>query len=71
MIHQQIVVDRVRMIEIGRIAIVERHILKIAIVKILLDEDDFVSADRLQNPISDCRLARAGAAANAYDHSQC
>jgi len=58
------------MIEIGRIAIVERHVLKIAIVKILLDEDDFISTDRLQNAIRNCRLARASAAADTYDHSQ-
>src|SRR5882762_3828984 len=68
MINQQVVVDSVRMIEIRRIAIVERHVFKIAIVKILLDEDDLVSADRLQNPISNCRLTRAGAAADADDH---
>ncbi len=53
MIDQQFVVDRVRMIEVGRIPIVQRHVLEIAIIKILLDENDFVGTDRLQDAIRD------------------
>src|SRR5260370_37825019 len=47
MVGQQLVIDGVRMIEIRRVAIVQRHVLKIAIVQILLDENDFVSADEV------------------------
>jgi hypothetical protein len=45
------------MIEVGRIPIVQRHVLEIAIVKILLDENDFVGADRLEDAIRDRRFA--------------
>src|SRR4029077_16754801 len=53
MIDQQLLVDRIRMIEVRRIPIVQRHVLEIAIVKILLDENHFVRADRLQDAIRD------------------
>src|SRR5215831_3650362 len=57
MIDQQFVVDRVRVIEVRRVTIVERHVFQITIVKILLDEDDFIRAHRFQNAIRYRRLA--------------
>ena len=57
MIDQQFIVDRVRMVEVGRIPIVQRQVLEIAIVKILLDENYFVGADRLEDAIRDRRYA--------------
>ena len=53
MINQQIAVHRVGMIEIRRVAIIQRHIFKIAVIQILLDKNDFVSADGFQYAIGD------------------
>ena len=57
MIDQQIIIERVRMIEVSRVPIVQRHVLEIAIVKVLLDEDYFVCTDRFQDAIGDRGLA--------------
>ena len=56
-IDQQFVVNRVRVIEICRVAVVERHVFQIAVVKILLNEDDFIGAHRFEDPIRNRRLA--------------
>ena len=70
MIDQQIVIDRVGMIEVGRVAIIQRHVLQIAIVQVLLDENDFVGMDGFENAIGDRRLPRTCAAADANYHSR-
>ena len=57
MIDQEIVIERVRMIEVRSIPIIQRHILQIAIIEVLLNKDDFVGAHRFQNAIGDRGLA--------------
>src|SRR5205823_4188759 len=51
MINQQLVIDGVGMIEVRRVAIVQRHVFQIAVIKILLNEDDFVGAYGFEDPI--------------------
>src|SRR5207244_12304742 len=53
MIDQELVINGIRMIEVGRVAIIQRHVLQIAIIKILLNESDFVRGNRLKNSITD------------------
>ena len=57
MIYQEIVIKRVRMIEVRRVPIIQRHVFQIAIIDVLLNEDDFVGAHRFQNAIGDRSLA--------------
>src|SRR5437870_6542457 len=53
MIDKELVINGIRMIEVCRVAIIQRHVLQIAIIKILLNEYDFVRAHRLENSIRD------------------
>ena len=57
MIDQQLVIDRVRMIKVCRVTIIERHVHQIAVVQILLDKNNLVSPDRFEYPIRYRRLA--------------
>ena len=47
----------VRVIEVGGVTIIQRHVFQVAVVKILLDEDDFVGTNRFENPVRNRRLA--------------
>ena len=51
--YQQIVIERIGMIEVCDLTIVERQILQVAVIRILLNEDDFARAA----PISRMRFA--------------
>ncbi len=44
-IDEQIVVERVGMIEVGDTAVIERQIGEISVVGVLLNENDFAGAD--------------------------
>src|SRR5262249_14989777 len=45
MLDQQFVIDRIGMIEVRRATIIQRHVLQVAIIKVLLNEDDFICSD--------------------------
>ena len=45
------------MIEVRLIAVIERHVFQVAVVKILLDEDDFVGTNGFENRVRNRRLA--------------
>src|ERR1051326_8264810 len=70
MIYQQVVIYCIRMIEVRRVPIIERHVLQVAIVKILLNEDDFIGTHRFENSICDRCLAGTSATTNADDHKK-
>ena len=56
------------MIEVDGVAIIERQVFQVAIVRVLLNENHFARADRFKNAIGDRRLARTRAAANTDNH---
>src|SRR4051812_35981636 len=56
------------MVKIRLMPLVQRHVGKIAVIRILLDEHDIFGADRLDDLLGDGRLPRACPAADADDH---
>ncbi len=58
MVDEQIVVERVGMIEIRNLPVVERQIFQIAVIRILLNENDFTGLDCFQDAVCYRRLAR-------------
>src|SRR6185503_12902047 len=44
-IHEQLVVERVRMIEVRNTSVIQRKIGEVSVIGVLLNEDDFVGAD--------------------------
>src|SRR5580765_3603421 len=69
MVHQQIVVERVRMIEICDLTIVERKILEIAVIGILLNKNYFAGANRFEDAICNGCLSRSRTTTNTNYHS--
>jgi hypothetical protein len=55
-INKQIRIDRIRMIEIRLMALIKRHIGKISIIRILLDQNYFPGADSLDDLPCDRRF---------------
>src|SRR6266496_991210 len=60
-LDEQIVIERVGMIEVSDLPIVERQIREVAIIRVLLNEDYFARLDRFQNAVRYCCLTRSGA----------
>src|SRR5687767_4533493 len=67
--NQQLVIESVRVIKISDLAIVEREVLDVTVVRVLLNEDHFAGTNRFQNAVSHCSLARSGASAYANYHA--
>ena len=68
MINKHVAVERVRMIEICLLTLVERHIGKIAVIRILLDKHHFSRTDRFDNSSGYRRFPRPSSAANSDYH---
>jgi hypothetical protein len=68
-IYEQLVINSVGMIEISALADVERQILQIAVIGVLLNENDFAGTDRLKNSVGDGRLAGARTSGNSDYHA--
>src|SRR5687768_17639508 len=68
-VNEQIVVERIRMVEIGEAAKIEWKVRQVAIVGVLLNENDFTGTNRFKNAIGDRRLSRSRAATNADYHT--
>jgi hypothetical protein len=66
-IDEKIVIERVGMIEVCDVAIVEREIRDVSVVGVLLNKNYFAGADGLENPIRNRCLSRPGAPTNADD----
>ena len=62
-------VQRVQVIEVGEPAKIQGQVLKIAVIRILLNEDDILGVDCIENAIGYGGFARSGAAANADDQT--
>src|SRR5690348_6184475 len=69
MVDEQLVVERVRMIEVRDAAVIEWKIGDIAVVRILLNENHFAGTDGFKNAIGDSRLPRARTTRNADYHA--
>src|SRR5436190_14999958 len=68
MVDKHVAVDRVRMIEIRLMTFIERHVRKIAVIRILLDQDDILAPDSLHDRTRYRGLSRTGSTANANEH---
>jgi hypothetical protein len=55
-IYEQIIVERIRMVEIGETAIIDWKIRQVSVLRVLLNENDFTGTDRFKDAIGDRRL---------------
>src|SRR2546421_3746523 len=70
MVHEQVVVERIRMIEVDCFAIIKRQVLQVAIIRVLLNERRFARTHGFKNAIRNRRFPRACAAANTDNHKK-
>ena len=52
MIHEQVIIKRVGMIEVGNLSKVEWQVLDITIIGVLLNKDDFAGPNSLQDRLA-------------------
>jgi len=64
-VDEQVVIERVGMIEVSKLAIVQRQILEITVIGILLNEDNFARPNGFQDAVCYRSLTRSGPAGNA------
>ena len=69
MVDEHITVDRIRMIEISLMTLVQRHVREISVIRVLLHENNVSRTDSLNDRLRNRRFPRACAAANSYNHS--
>src|SRR4030095_1964899 len=69
MIHQQIVFERIRMIEICDLTIVEWKVFEIAVIGVLLNKNYFAGANRFEDAICNSCLSRSRTTGNADYHA--
>jgi hypothetical protein len=67
MAHEQLGLERVGMIEVDVVALLDRERVEVAVVRIVRDPLDAVLADMIVDRARDRGLARAGAAGDADD----
>jgi hypothetical protein len=66
-VHEQVVIERVGMIEVGDVTIVERKVGDVSVVRVLLNKNYFAGTDRFKNPIRNSCFPRSRAPTNADD----
>src|SRR5438034_899894 len=64
-VDEKVVVNCIRMIKVGQLAIVKRQVFQVAVIRILLNENDVFGAHGFEDAIRNRSLARTGPAANA------
>src|SRR5207302_8514335 len=67
MIGQQAAVERRRMIEVERRALLEPHVAEVAIVRVVLERDAAACRDRGRKLVRDGGLARTGTPGDTHD----
>src|SRR4030095_6882842 len=63
-VNQKIVVQRIRMIEIRDLAVIEREVFKIAVIRILLNKNYLIRTNRFENSVSNSCFSRTGSTTN-------
>src|SRR5438552_282725 len=70
MVDEHITVDRIRMIEISLMTLVQRHVREISVIRVLLHENNVSRTDSLNDRLRNRRFPRARSAANS-DYHKC
>ena len=68
MIDKHVAVDRIRMVKICLMTFIKRHVGEVSVIRILLDQNYFFSADRSNDRPRDRCFSRASSAANTNYH---
>src|SRR5262245_43735967 len=69
MIHQQIIVERIGMIEIGDVAVIKWQVFEVTVIRVLLDKNYFIGTDGFQNTVGHRCLAGSCPPTNANYHT--